>query len=140
MARIVREIMTAEPETLPADRPIVEAARLMRDHDIGDVLVLDGDRLRGVLTDRDIAVRVVADDKVPQDTTIGDVCSGATATASPDEDTAQAARVMRDHAIRRLPVVDGGGKVLGVVSIGDVAVERDERSALADISTSEPNT
>lgn len=140
MTRTIREIMTGDPETLPADRPIVEAARMMRDHDIGDVLVMDGDRLRGVLTDRDITIRVVADDKVPQDTTVGDACSPAPATARPDEDAEQAARVMRDHAIRRLPVVDGGGKVLGVVSLGDVAVDRDADSALADISTSEPNT
>lgn len=140
MARSVREIMTGAPETLPADRPVVEAARMMRDHDIGDVLVMDGDRLRGVLTDRDIAIRVVADDKVPQDTTIGDVCSSALATARPDDDSEQAAQTMREQAIRRLPVLDGGGKLVGVVSIGDLAVERDDQSTLADISTAEPNT
>jgi CBS domain-containing protein len=118
--------------------PIFEAARLMRDENVGDVLLTEEGRLRGVLTDRDIVVRVVAEQR-PNDLAAAQVCSDTTVTCSPSDDLERAATLMRKHALRRLPVVDDG-RLVGVVSLGDLAIERDERSALADISAARPNT
>lgn len=138
MAETVAQIMARYPETVTPDTTVGEAARRMRDIDAGDVVVLDGGRLAGMLTDRDIAVRVVAEDKGPS-TPVREVYSRQDlATVTPDMSMEQAAEVMRSKAVRRLPVVEGD-RVVGVVSIGDLAIERDERSALADISAAEPN-
>jgi CBS domain-containing protein len=138
MATTVDQIMSRDPRTLAAEAPISAAARCMRDEDIGDVVVLDDGRLVGILTDRDITVRVVAED-LPPSTPIRDVCSGAElVTIEPGARVADAARLMREKAVRRLPVVEGG-EVVGVVSIGDLAIEVDDRSALAQVSAAEPN-
>lgn len=132
------QIMAHDPQTVTANTTVGEAARRMRADDIGDLVVLDGDRLTGILTDRDIAVRVIAEDKGPS-TAVGDVCSGVNlATVTPSMSVEEAAKVMRSKAVRRLPVVEGE-RVVGIVSIGDLAIERDEGSALADISASDPN-
>ncbi|WP_219420360.1 CBS domain-containing protein [Pseudonocardia nigra] len=134
----VAEIMSRDPEAVSADMTISEAARRMRAVDTGDVVVLDGDRLAGILTDRDIVVRAVAEDK-DGSTPVREVCSGAgLATVTPDTTVGQAAELMRSKAVRRLPVVDGD-RVVGIVSIGDLAVEHDEASALADISAADSN-
>lgn len=134
----VREIMTSPPVTVGADTQIVEVAKTMRDQDIGTVLVSDGDRLEGVLTDRDLVVRAIAENRDPLGPVSG-VISGSTVSITPGEDADTAVTVMREHAVRRLPVVDDG-RVVGIVSLGDLAVERDGRSALADISAADPNT
>ncbi|GIH68237.1 CBS domain-containing protein [Sphaerimonospora thailandensis] len=140
MAQKVREVMTPAPVTVPSDASIVQAARLMREHNIGDVLVTEDDRLCGVITDRDIVVRAVADSRDLTATAVAAVCSSSgLATVTPDQDTTQALRLMRDKAIRRVPVVEEGRPV-GVVSLGDVALERDPASALSDISAARPNT
>ncbi len=138
MAERVRELM-AEPVTVPADTTLIEAARLMRDADIGDVLVSDGERLRGVVTDRDLVVRGLAEELTPTGTTVAQLCTRDVVTVHPDDDVQQAVRLMRQAAVRRLPVVDGD-RLVGVVSLGDLAIERDERSALADISAADPNS
>jgi CBS domain-containing protein len=138
MSQKVSEIMTTDPVTVPARAPISEAARLMRDHGIGDVLVTDEGRLRGVLTDRDIAVRAVADQRLPGGTAAEAVCTADAVTCAPSDDLERATVLMREHAVRRLPVVDQG-RVVGVLSLGDLAMERDRRSALADISAARPN-
>jgi CBS domain-containing protein len=139
MPSTVAQIMARNPESVTADATVRDAAQLMRDADIGDVVVLETERLVGILTDRDIAVRVVAEDKDISTTTVGEVCSGqGLATVTPDTSVDAAAQLMREKAIRRLPVVEGD-RVVGVVSIGDLAIERDEKSALADISATEPN-
>ena len=138
MAITVAEVMARDPATVNADSPVSEAARIMRAADVGDVLVLDSGRLSGIVTDRDIAIRVVAENKNP-DTPVSEACSGAElTTVTPDTKVEQAVQLMRRQAIRRLPVVEGEHPV-GIVSIGDLAIERDERSALADISAAEPN-
>lgn len=137
MAQMVREIMTADPATVPAQAPVAEAARLMREQDIGDVLVTDQGKLCGVVTDRDIAVRIVADQR-PSGTATAEVCTKETVTCSPSDDVDRAVALMREHAVRRLPVVDEG-RLVGVVSLGDLAIERDQRSALADISAAPPS-
>jgi CBS domain-containing protein len=138
MAQRIRDVMTTDPTTLPEDATVTDAARSMRDEDIGDVLVVRGGELSAILTDRDIAVRVVAEDRPPADTRLGEISSKEIATLSPDDSIADAVRIMRERALRRIPVVEHGRPV-GIVSIGDLAVERDTDSALADISASEPN-
>lgn len=134
----VGEIMTSPPTTVTADTQIVAVAKKMRDDDIGAVVVTDGDKLDGVVTDRDLVVRGIAENADPLGPVSG-VISGATVSVTRTDDVATAVTLMREHAVRRLPVVDGS-QVVGIVSIGDIAVQRDERSALADISTATPNT
>jgi CBS domain-containing protein len=134
----IRDVMTAAPTALPEDATVADAARRMRDEDIGDVLVVREEKLTAVVTDRDIAVRAVAEDRPPAETRLRDIASKDLATVSPDDTIADAVRIMRERALRRIPVVEGSRPV-GIVSIGDLAVERDTDSALADISASEPN-
>ena len=137
MAQTVREIMS-KPVTCPADATVIDAARRMRDDDIGDVVVESGGALRGIVTDRDIVVRVVAEGEDPKECILLDICSGDLVTVAPDTSIDDAARQMRERAIRRLIVAEGDQPV-GVVSIGDLAIERDEDSALADISAAPGN-
>jgi CBS domain-containing protein len=135
----IRDVMSPIPQGLTVDAMISDAAELMRREDIGDVIVLEEDRLYGILTDRDIVVRVVAEGRDPSQTRIGDVCSRELTTVAPEGSVGQALRLMREKAIRRLPVVEGDD-VVGILTIGDIAVERDSRTALADISAAPPNT
>jgi CBS domain-containing protein len=139
MAQKVRDVMTTNPCEVSPDTPLVEAARLMREHAIGDVIVASGDSLRGMLTDRDIVVRAIAEGMDPASTTVDAVFSGDPVSVTPETPVDDAVRLMRQHAIRRLPVTEKGA-VCGVVSLGDLAMERDERSALADISAAPANT
>ena len=134
----IREVMTPNPKTLAQSATIMEAACAMRDNDIGDVVVLDNGRLCGILTDRDIVVRALAAGCDPNRTSVGEICSRALVTLAPDDSTGQAVRVMREHAIRRLPIEERG-RVVGIVTLGDMAVDVDRRSALADISAAPPN-
>ena len=133
----VRDVMTAEPIVLQQDQSIADAAQAMRDSAVGAVLVVDGDRLCGLVTDRDIVVRAVAEGR-PPGSPVGQVVSPDLIAVSADDPADEAARVMQAHAIRRLPVMDHG-RIVGIVSIGDLAVSRGEDSALADISAAEPN-
>lgn len=137
MASAVKDVMTKDVVTVEASTTIVDAARRMRDDDIGNVLVTEGDELKGIITDRDITVRGVAEGEIGEKT-VGEICSGELVTLSPDEDVHDAAQKMRAHAVRRLPVVDGN-KAIGIVAIGDLAVDLDPDTALADISASSPN-
>ena len=139
MAQLVRDIMTSNPVSLPPATPVREAARAMREQDIGDVLVVDDGELRGIVTDRDIVVRGVADWDDLSTCSLGDVCSDQVISVTPDEDADAAIARMREAAVRRIPVVENGRPV-GVLSIGDAAVDRDPSSALADISAEEGNT
>jgi CBS domain-containing protein len=138
MKQNLREVMTPNPKALSQSATIMEAACAMRDNDIGDVVVLDNGRLCGIVTDRDIVVRALAAGCDPNRTSVGEICSRALVTLTPEDSTGQAVRVMREHAIRRLPIEDGG-RVVGIVTLGDVAVDADRRSALADISAAPPN-
>ena len=133
----VREIMTPAPITLPLSATVADAAREMRDADVGDVLVVEGDELRGLVTDRDIVVRGLATG-LDASTPIGELCSPALLTVSPDEAMDVAADLMASAAVRRLPVVESGRPV-GIVALGDLAVERDPGSALGSISSAPPN-
>ncbi|HMG42657.1 MAG TPA: CBS domain-containing protein [Acidimicrobiales bacterium] len=130
--------MMPSPLTVDARTTIEAAAQVMREHDIGDVLVTEDGVLRGILTDRDIVVRAVAAGRHPAATSTGEVCSAAIQTVGADDPTTQAAEIMRQHALRRLPVIEDS-RLVGIVSIGDLAVADDPKSPLADISAAPPN-
>ena len=138
MAQSIREVMTGDPRTVEPSASLVEAARAMRDDDVGAVLVVDRGRLAGIVTDRDIAVRAVADGADPQRTTVEQVCSPMPVTLTVDQTAEDAVRLAREHSVRRIPVVQDG-RPAGIVTIGDLAIERDPGSALADISAAPPN-
>ncbi|MET9514440.1 CBS domain-containing protein [Streptomyces sp. NPDC002994] len=139
MAQQVREIMTSAPVTVGVLTAVSEVAHRMREENIGAVLVAEGDELRGLVTDRDLVVRVLAEGKDPGETTVRDVCSPDLVTVTPDDEVDHAIRLMREHSLRRLPVVEGNTAV-GIVSLGDLAIERDPDSALGDVSAAAPNT
>ena len=136
--QLVRDIMTTSVVGLAASATLVEAARDMRMFDIGDVLVVDGDRVIGIVTDRDIVIRAVAADRDPAQTTVGDIATRDPIVIGPDQPAADAVQLMRDHALRRLPVCEDG-HLVGVLSLGNLATERDPESALADISAAPPD-
>lgn len=138
--QVIQDVMTPEPKTLDARASVRSAAELMRESDIGDVVVLENDRLCGILTDRDIVVRVLADGGNPDMVTVGDICSRDLTVLAPTAPIDDAIQLIREKAIRRLPVVDDAGEVLGIVSIGDLAIVRDRKSALADVSAAPANT
>lgn len=139
MPLTVRDVMTPDPVALEARSSLIDAARKMKERDIGDVIVLEGDRLCGVVTDRDIVVRALAEERDPSDTNLGAICSRDVVTVSPSDDLTKAGDLMREMAVRRVPVVESG-KPVGIVSMGDLAVERDPDSALGQVSIASPNT
>jgi CBS domain-containing protein len=134
----VSDVMTTNLVKLDADATVLDAARRMRDSAIGDVLVTDDGKLRGIVTDRDLVVRCLADEKDANRVHLGELLSSDLITLSPDDGFDDAVQLMNDHAVRRLPVVKGE-EVVGIVSIGDLAVERDRQSALGGISAAPPN-
>ena len=138
MAQLVRELMTPQPVALPGDTPVRDAARRMRDDDIGNVLVSDGENVRGIVTDRDLVVRGLADHDDAVTMRLRELCSEQLITARPDDDASDVVARMREHAVRRVPVVDRGTPV-GMFSIGDAAMERDPDSALGEISSARGN-
>src|ERR1043165_4492770 len=139
MAQTVKDVMTSDPIVLPPDTPVAEAAKRMKASDVGNVLVVDGEKLRGIVTDRDIVVRVIGDDRDPKTTPVGDIASTTMTTLRPSDAVSKAVKTMRENAVRRLPGVDNDRPV-GIGAIGDVATERDAKSALAGISAAAPNT
>jgi CBS domain-containing protein len=138
MAQFVKEVMTPDPVSLAPDATAAEAARQMRDNDTGAILIADGGTLQGIVTDRDIVVRAVAEGNDPDSCRVGDICSGNPVTLSPDQPIEDAISILREHKVRRIPVVEGGTPA-GIVSIGDLALSRDRESALADISAAPAN-
>lgn len=133
MGQQVKDVMTPGPITLDRDASLAEAARLMRDRGIGDVIVVEGDDAEGIVTDRDIVIRGVAEGADPNTTRLGQVLSGDLTSVAPDDPVERALELMREKAVRRLPVLEGG-KPVGVVSLGDLAIQQDAGSVLADIS------
>jgi CBS domain-containing protein len=137
--RTVREVMTATPETVMPDTSLADAAKVMDRADIGDVLIVDGTaQLRGIVTDRDIAIRAVAEGRDPNTSTVEEIMTPTVETISSSATVREAIETMRRHDIRRLPVVDGGSPI-GVVSLGDLAMSPGSQSVLADLSTAPPN-
>jgi len=126
MAKTVREAMTSKLCSIDTDKTVAYAAKMMRDEDVGIAPIVEGDRLVGVLTDRDIAVRVVAEGGDSEQTKVTDVMSRDLVTLDPDQDLDEALRLMARHQVRRLPVVEEDGRLVGVVAQADVAKEADE--------------
>jgi CBS domain-containing protein len=138
MAQNIREVMTADPHTVSSDATLEEAAQEMKSDDIGAVLVTDNGDVEGILTDRDIVVRAIAEGRDPSSTKVGDVATRDVRTLTPDSSVDDAIKIVREQNVRRIPVVEDG-RPAGIVSIGDLAIERDTDSALADISSEPPN-
>jgi CBS domain-containing protein len=121
----VREAMTPNPHTVTADSSIAEAARLMRDEDTGIAPITEGERLVGVVTDRDVAIKVVAEGKDPQLTKVTQIASSNLVTVDPEQDLDETLRLMAEHQVRRLPVVEEDGKLVGILAQADVAHHAD---------------
>jgi CBS domain-containing protein len=138
MATKIRDIMSPAPVSMAATEPVSAAAKAMKEYGIGTVLIVADRRLSGLVTDRDIAVRVLAENRDPVATRVGDICSTDLAVLSPDDDVEQATRLVRERAVRRIPVVQDGIPV-GVVSIGDLALEKDQESVLSQVTVAPPN-
>jgi CBS domain-containing protein len=134
----VADLMTETVIALPSSAPILEAARQMRDADVGVVVVKDGARACGLVTDRDIAVRAVAEGLDAATTPLSAVCTNDLALLSPEDDIDRAIELMRERAIRRAPVVLED-RLVGIVSLGDLAIERDPDSVLGTISAAAPS-
>jgi CBS domain-containing protein len=117
----VQEAMTHSPRSVRPEDSAVEAARLMRDEDTGIAPVTDGDKLVGVVTDRDLAIRVVAEEKDPREVKVGDISSQNLVTVDPQQDLDEALRLMAQHQVRRLPVVEEDGRLVGILAQADVA-------------------
>jgi CBS domain-containing protein len=121
MAETIRDVMTGSPRTIDSAGSAVDAARLMRDEDVGLIPIVESDRLVGTVTDRDIAVRLVAEGKSPESTRVADIASRELVTVDPDQDVDEAMRLMSKHQVRRLPVVEEDGKFVGIVAQADIA-------------------
>jgi CBS domain-containing protein len=125
MVNSVRDAMTEDPRSIGASTSVVEAARLMRDEHIGSLPITDGDTLVGMITDRDITTRVVAEAADLATTTVGDVYSQDLISVEPDKDLAEALGLMARHQVRRLPVVEDG-RLVGIVAQADIALTLSE--------------
>jgi len=134
----VRDIMTPAPVGVYYSQTIGETARIMRDTQVGAVLVVNDGSLSGMVTDRDLVLRGLAEGEGP-DSPVGPLCSGDLIGVAADADVYQAEQLMREHAVRRLPVVNEG-QVVGIVSMGDVALTADADSPLAAVSRAQPNS
>jgi CBS domain-containing protein len=117
----VRDLMTPDPRTVERSTTIVEAAHAMREEDVGPIPIVDGDRLVGILTDRDIVVRVVAEGRDPQSTPVEEIASRELVTVDPDQGIDEAMRLMAEHQVRRLPVCEEDGRLVGILAQADVA-------------------
>jgi len=126
MGKTIREVMTSNPCTIDADKDIAYAAKMLRDEDVGVAPIVEGDQLIGVLTDRDIAIKVVAEGKDPQTTKVREIASKDIVTIDPQQDLDEALRLMAQHQVRRLPVVEEDGKVVGIIAQADVALQSDD--------------
>ena len=120
MAKTIRDLMTKNPCAIDADQPVAHAAKMMRDENVGLAPIVEGQKLVGTLTDRDIAIRVVAEGKDPQKTTVREVATTSVVTIDPNQDLAEALRLMAQNQVRRLPVVEDG-RLAGIVAQADVA-------------------
>jgi CBS domain-containing protein len=125
MGKKIQDLMTKNPRTVTADATIAEAAKIMRDEDTGVVPIIEGDQLVGVITDRDIAIRALAEGKDAQ-TNVRDIASKDLVTVDPQQDLDEALRLMAQHQVRRLPVVEEDGKLVGIVAQADVAKAGDD--------------
>jgi CBS domain-containing protein len=119
----VREVMTDRPRCVTPETPISEAARLMKSDDVGSLPILEGERLAGIVTDRDIVLQAVAEEKDPRGMPVREVASRELVTIGPEEDLSEALRLMTSHQVRRIPVVDEDSRLVGIVAQADIARE-----------------
>jgi CBS domain-containing protein len=127
MGQSIRDVMTSNPCTIDAEKSVAYAAKMMRDEDVGLAPIVEGDKLIGMLTDRDIAIRVVAEGRDPDQVKVRDVASQQVVTIDPQQDLDEALRIMAKHQVRRLPVVEEDGQLVGVVAQADVARVGDDQ-------------
>ena len=139
MTQAIRDVMTREPEVLDAEATVRQAAVAMKQRQVGDVLVRRDGKLCGIVTDRDLVVRGLAEKADPDRSQLGGLCSKELQTLGPEDSIEEAIRLMREKALRRIPVVDGTGKPVGIVSLGDLAQARDPDSVLGRISAAPPS-
>jgi CBS domain-containing protein len=126
MGKHVKDAMTSDVKTATPSQSLTDAAMLMKQEDVGAIPVVDGERLVGVVTDRDIVIRGIADGSDPHAIQVGDIASRDVVTVRPDDDLDEALRLMAQHQVRRLPVVEDG-RLVGVVATADVAHEANEK-------------
>src|SRR5216117_1081122 len=122
MAKSIRDAMTENPSSIVASASVVEAAQLMREEHIGSLPITEDEQLVGVITDRDITIRVVAEAADPKMTSVGDVYSRDLISVEADKDLAEALQLMARHQVRRLPVVESG-RLVGIVAQADIRSE-----------------
>jgi CBS domain-containing protein len=127
MGKNIRELMTDKPCSIDADKSVAHAAKMMRDENVGLAPIVEGDRLVGTLTDRDIAVRVVAEGRDPESTPAREVASTDLVTVRPQQDLDEALQLMARHQVRRLPVIEEDGRLVGVLAQADVARHGDDK-------------
>jgi len=127
MAKSVQKLMTSNPCSIDSDKSVAYAAKMMRDEDVGLAPIVEGNRLVGTVTDRDIAIRVVAEGKDPESTKVTEIASTDVVTVDPQQDLDEALWLMAQHQVRRLPVVEEDGRLVGVIAQADVARSADDR-------------
>jgi CBS domain-containing protein len=126
MGQIIKDVMTSNPCSIDAEKSVAYAAKMMREEDVGLAPIVEGDKLIGMLTDRDIAIRVVAEGRNPEQVKVADVASKQVVTIDPQQELDEALRVMAKHQVRRLAVLEEDGKLVGVVAQADIAREGDD--------------
>ena len=127
MAKKISDLMSPNPYAIDADKAVAHAARMMKDEDVGLAPIVEGDRLVGALTDRDIVTRVVAEGRDPQSVAVREVASTGLVTIGPQQDRDEALQLMASNKVRRLPVVEQDGRLVGVVAQADIAREAKEQ-------------
>lgn len=128
MGTKVHEVMTDRPRVVTPDTTVSEAAQLMRNDDIGSLPIIDGEQLAGMVTDRDIVIRAIAEGKDPRGMPVREVASRELVTVRADEELSSALQLMASQQVRRLPVVDDDGRLVGILAQADVAVEAKEKA------------
>jgi CBS domain-containing protein len=127
MAKTITDVMSANPCAIDASKPVAYAAKMMKQEDVGLAPIVEGDRLVGALTDRDIVTRVVAEGRDPQSVPVREVASTDLVTIDPQQDLDEALRLMARNQVRRLPVVAEDGRLVGVLAQADVAREAKDK-------------
>ena len=124
----VHEVMTDRPRCVTPETPVSEAAQLMKSDDVGSLPILDGEQLAGMVTDRDIVIRAIADGKDPRGMPVREIASREIVTVRADDDLSDALKLMASQQVRRLPVVDDDNRLVGIVAQADIAVAAKEKA------------
>jgi CBS domain-containing protein len=125
--RKIRDVMTSNPRSIEPSTPVQEVAKLMRDEDVGPIPIVENGTVTGIVTDRDIVLNVVAEGSDPSSTPVSQIASRDLVTIDPEQSLDEALRLMAQHQVRRLPVVEEDGKLVGIVAQADVARQADDQ-------------